>query len=43
MDSDNKFSSETCQNLVEEYFTNSALPSLIEYIKIPNLSRAYDK
>lgn len=29
MDSENKFSSETCQNLVEEYFTNSALPSLV--------------
>lgn len=40
---ESKFDPKICEELVEEYFTQSALPSLEEYIKIPNLSRAFDK
>lgn len=41
--SESKFTTSECQRLVEEYFTNSALPSLQDYIRIPNLSRNFDK
>ena len=30
------------KSFVDEEFTKSALPSIIDYIKIPNLSRSYD-
>ena len=39
---DNSFNSDDCIKFVEEYFTSSALPSLEEYITIPNLSRSFD-
>lgn len=29
-------------NYVEEQYEKSAIPSLMEYIKIPNLSRVFD-
>lgn len=38
-----KFSSDKCKEQVEKYFMSSALPSLEEYIKIPNLSRNFDQ
>jgi hypothetical protein len=36
-----KFDSEKCKAFVEEQFTNSALPSLIDYIKIDNMSKGF--
>ena len=39
---DNSFNSDDCVKFVEECFTTSALPSLEEYITIPNLSRSFD-
>lgn len=38
-----KFDVEKATEFVYTNFDKSALPSLIEFIKIPNLSRAYDK
>lgn len=37
-----KFSPEQAQQFIEKNFDESALPSLKEYITIPNLSRLYD-
>lgn len=37
------FCSKKCAEFVEKVFTESALPSIMEYIKIDNLSRAFDK
>lgn len=39
----NQYDSDKVEASVEEYFMKSALPSLEEYIKIPNLSRHFDK
>lgn len=36
------FNNEACQQFVEKIFTESAIPSLMEYIRIPNLSRHFD-
>lgn len=37
-----KLNNQACQEFIEKVFTESALPSLMEYIKIPNLSRNFD-
>ena len=36
------YNSEKLESFVNESFDKSVLPSLKEYIKIPNLSRSYD-
>ena len=36
------YTHEACINLIQEKFDKSALPSIMEYIKIPNLSRNFD-
>ena len=36
-----KFSAEHAKQFIEKAFDESALPSLMEYIAIPNLSRLY--
>ena len=38
-----KFDPEACKQFVEKMFDSSVLPSIMDYIKIPNLSRSYDE
>ncbi len=37
-----KLNVQTCQEYIEKVFNESYIPSLMEYIKIPNLSRNFD-
>ncbi len=41
MESVPSFDSEKCKAFIEEEFTKSALPSLIDYIKIDNMSKGF--
>ena len=36
-----KFDSEKCKTFVEKEFMGSALPSLVEYVKIENMSKGF--
>lgn len=36
-----KFDVERCKKFVEKEFMESALPSMIEYVKIENISKAF--
>ncbi len=36
------FNQQKCKLFIEKSYEQSALPSLMEYIKIPNLSRNFD-
>lgn len=37
------FDVEFCKNYVGKNFEESVIPSLMDYVRIPNLSRSYDK
>ena len=42
METQSKFNPEISAQFVKEQFEKSVLPSISEFIKIPNLSRAFD-
>lgn len=37
-----KYADQNCIDLINKKFDESALESIVEYIKIPNLSRVFD-
>jgi hypothetical protein len=43
METQSKFNPETSAQFIKEQFEKSVVPSISDYIRIPNLSRAYDQ